>query len=67
MDKRNQVHSASIIIPAWNGKEYIDDCLNSLLAQDYPDFEVIVVDNYSSDGTPQYVAENFPTVPLIPN
>ena len=67
MHKRDQVHPASIIIPAWNGKEYIDDCLNSLLAQDYPDFEVIVVDNGSSDGTPQYVAENFPTVPLIPN
>ena len=67
MGERNEVHPASIIIPAWNGKEYIDDCLNSLLAQDYPDFEVIVVDNGSSDGTPDWVAEHFPAVTLIRN
>ncbi len=67
MDIRDQVHPASIIIPAWNGKEYIDDCLNSLLAQDYPDFEVIVVDNGSSDATPDLVAEHFPTVTVIRN
>ena len=65
MDMRDQVHPASIIIPTWNGKEYIDDCLNSLLAQDYPDFEVIVVDNGSSDATPDWVAEHFPTVTVI--
>ena len=67
MGERDQVHPASIIIPAWNGKEYIDDCLNSLLAQDYPDFEVIVVDNGSSDATPDWVAEHFPTVTVIRN
>ncbi len=67
MDNGKQVHSASVIIPAWNGKEYIDDCLNSLLAQDHPDFELIVVDNGSSDGTPDWVAEHFPAVTLIRN
>jgi len=63
----NQVHPASVIIPTWNGKGYIADCLNSLLAQDYRDFEVIVVDNASSDDTPPHVAEDFPTVTLIRN
>jgi GT2 family glycosyltransferase len=58
---------ASIIIPTWNGIEYIEDCLNSLLNQDYPDFEIIVVDNDSSDGTPDWVAERFPTITLIRN
>jgi GT2 family glycosyltransferase len=58
---------ASVIIPTWNGIEYIEDCLNSLLNQDYPDFEIIVVDNASSDGTPEWVAGRFPTVTLIRN
>ena len=57
----------SVIIPTWNGIEYIEDCLNSLLNQDYPDFEIIVVDNASSDGTPGWVAERFPTVTVIRN
>jgi GT2 family glycosyltransferase len=63
----NQTPLASIIIPTWNGIEYIEDCLDSLLAQDYPEFEVIIVDNASSDGTPEWVAEHFPTVMLIRN
>jgi GT2 family glycosyltransferase len=63
----NQAPSASIIIPTWNGMEYIEDCLDSLLAQDYPEFEVIIVDNASSDGTPEWVAEHFPMITLIRN
>lgn len=63
----NQAPSASIIIPTWNGIAYIEDCLDSLLAQDYPEFEVIIVDNASSDGTPEWVAEHFPMVTLICN
>jgi O-antigen biosynthesis protein len=63
----NQTSLASIIIPAWNGKDYIEACLNSLLAQDYSNFEVIVVDNASKDGSANLVAEKFPTVRLIRN
>jgi GT2 family glycosyltransferase len=58
---------ASIIILTWNGIEYIEDCLDSLLAQDYPEFEVIIVDNASSDGTPDWIVEHFPTIRLIRN
>lgn len=58
---------ASIIIPTWNGKIYLEDCLKSLLSQAYPHFEVIIVDNASSDGTPDWVAAHFPTVTLIRN
>jgi GT2 family glycosyltransferase len=63
----NQMPQASIIIPTWNGRAFIEDCLNSLLSQDYPDFEVIVVDNASTDGTADFVAEKYPTVRLIRN
>jgi glycosyltransferase involved in cell wall biosynthesis len=42
---------ASIVIPAHNEETYIADTLRAVLAQDYSDFEVIVVDNASSDKT----------------
>ncbi|NLK73108.1 MAG: glycosyltransferase [Clostridiales bacterium] len=39
----------SIIIPVYNVEDYIDDCLNSILNQDFSDYEVILVDNASTD------------------
>jgi chondroitin synthase len=41
----------SIIIPAYNSEEWIEECVMSALNQDYPDVEVIVVDNESTDRT----------------
>ena len=41
----------SIIIPAYNVAGYIEVCLNSILAQTFPDFEVIVINDGSSDET----------------
>ena len=41
----------SIIIPAYNVAEYIKPCIESILAQTYTDFEVIAVNDGSSDGT----------------
>lgn len=41
----------SIIIPTFAHKEYVLECINSVLQQDYKQFEVIVVDDGSSDGT----------------
>jgi GT2 family glycosyltransferase len=58
---------ASVIVLSWNGMDYLDDCLNAVLSQDYPDFEVIVVDNGSTDGSPDLVAERFPQVQLVRN
>jgi GT2 family glycosyltransferase len=56
---------ASIIIPHLNGKHHLDDCLGSLRQQTVKAFEVLLVDNGSSDGTQAYVRENFPEVTLI--
>ncbi|MFP4394351.1 MAG: glycosyltransferase family 2 protein [Anaerolineales bacterium] len=58
---------ASVIILTWNGIDYIAACLDAVLAQDYADFEVIVVDNASSDGTADFVAAHYPQVQLIRN
>jgi chlorobactene glucosyltransferase len=41
----------SIIVPARNEEDYIERCLLSLLGQDYPNFEIIAVDDDSSDNT----------------
>jgi chlorobactene glucosyltransferase len=41
----------SILVPARNEEEHIADCVQSLLAQDYPAFEVLVLDDESDDGT----------------
>ena len=41
----------SVIIPMYNVEKYVGDCLDSLLAQTFQDFEVIVVDDCSTDGS----------------
>jgi glycosyltransferase involved in cell wall biosynthesis len=46
----------SVVIPAYNEEKYIATTLDAVLAQDYPDFEVIVVNNNSSDNTAQVIA-----------
>jgi len=41
----------SIVIPVYNGADYLDGCLQSLVDEDYPDLEIIVCDAGSKDGT----------------
>jgi len=41
----------SVLVPARNEEDCIEACVTSLLAQDYPDFEVMVLDDHSSDRT----------------
>ncbi|QEM68160.1 glycosyltransferase [Geobacter sp. FeAm09] len=55
----------SVIIVNWNGINLLRDCLDAVLSQDFSDFEVILVDNGSSDGSPELVQKNYPTVCLL--
>ena len=57
--------TASIIIPHLNGRHHLDDCLNSLRRQTFRDFEVILVDNGSTDGSQEYVRQHFPELRLL--
>ncbi|MGC9522840.1 MAG: glycosyltransferase family 2 protein [Anaerolineae bacterium] len=57
----------SVVIPVWNGRTYLADCLEALLAQRYSGFEVIAVDNASQDGSADFIARHFPAVKLIRN
>jgi glycosyltransferase involved in cell wall biosynthesis len=47
----------SIIMPTFNRKHRIKDAVDSLLAQTYQDFELIIVDDDSSDGTEEFLSE----------
>ncbi|MBR0061052.1 MAG: glycosyltransferase family 2 protein [Selenomonadaceae bacterium] len=52
------IPAISIIIPMYNVEKYIGDCLNSVLEQTFQDFEVILVDDCSTDNSRQ-IAESF--------
>ena len=51
----------SVIVASYNGDRTLKPCLESLLGLNYPDYEVILVDDGSDDTTPQ-IAKQFPTV-----
>ncbi len=59
------MNKISVIIVNYNGKKWLQKCLDSLLTQQYKNFEVIVVDNNSSDDSIQYIEKNYPTVIVI--
>jgi GT2 family glycosyltransferase len=56
----------SVIIVNWNGKQYLPACLDSLLEQSCTDFETIVVDNGSCDGSLELLHSSYPWVRLVP-
>ena len=41
----------SVVLPVYNGMEYIDDCINSLIKQTYDNIEILIVNDGSTDGT----------------
>ena len=55
----------SVIIINYNGQELLEKCLESLFKVDYDDYEVILVDNNSSDGSLKYVTKNFESIITI--
>ncbi|GAA0727052.1 glycosyltransferase family 2 protein [Clostridium malenominatum] len=55
----------SIIIPNYNGEKYLKDCLDSLSKQSFTNFEIIIVDNASTDNSLNIIEENYPGIKLI--
>ena len=58
------MREVSIVIPNYNGKHFLEDCLKSVFGQNIKDQEVIVVDNGSTDGSLEYL-KTFPGVRVI--
>jgi GT2 family glycosyltransferase len=58
----------SVVIVSWNAREYLEQCLTSLSVEvcRYP-MEIIVVDNASTDGSPECVESRFPHVRVVRN
>ena len=55
----------SIIIVNYNGKELLQKCLDSLLKVNYDNFEIILVDNNSTDGSVEFITKNYPSLIII--
>lgn len=49
----------SVIIPNWNGKKFLAECIDSLKEQTFCDFEIILVDNGSTDGSAEFAEERY--------
>ena len=54
----------SLIIVTWNGLHHLQNFLPSVAATNYPDFEIILADNNSTDGSKEWVTEQFPQVKI---
>lgn len=57
--------SASIVVVSYNTSAHIGACLTSLMSLDWPQIEIIVVDNGSTDGSPELIRSSFPDVDLV--
>jgi GT2 family glycosyltransferase len=55
----------SVIIPNWNGRELLGPCLETLYRQQFDDFETVLVDNGSTDGSVSFVETHFPQVTIV--
>jgi len=69
MDRIEEIYEkcplVSIIIPNYNGETFIERCLKSVLNTDYPNFEVIVIDDGSTDNSLKIVKELFGHEPRL--
>lgn len=65
LDNKNP--KVSIIIVNWNCKHLLKACLASVFNQTYKNYEVILVDNASTDGSVEYVKKEFPKTKIIVN
>ena len=57
----------SVIVLNYNGKKFLQECLESLYRQNYPNIEIIFVDNRSTDDSVFFVKNNFPNAIIVEN
>mgnify|MGYP001599241737 CR=1 FL=1 len=54
-----------IVVPVFNRLHFTKACIDTLIAQDYDKFKIIVVDHGSTDGTSEYIQVHFPEVIIL--
>jgi GT2 family glycosyltransferase len=67
MDATTSMPRIAVLVLNWNGRDDTLQCLASLSKLEYPNFEVIVVDNGSIDDSVQAIRQSFPSLLLIEN
>jgi len=55
----------TIVIPNWNGMQWLNGCLKALYDQDLPCFKTIIVDNGSIDSSVQFIKDRYPQVEVV--
>ena len=55
----------SVVIVSWNALPLLQQCLSSVVATDYPDLEIVLADNASTDGSAEWVEATFPSVKIV--
>jgi len=63
MQKKHRL--VSVVIPNWNGREFLPACLSALRSQTYGDFEVVLVDNHSTDDSLALVSKHHPEAKVV--
>ncbi|MBI2600928.1 glycosyltransferase family 2 protein [Candidatus Daviesbacteria bacterium] len=66
LSRQEYRYIVSVIIPNWNGEHLLKLCLPSLKKQTFKDFEIIVVDNGSGDGSIDYIKKYHQKVVVLP-
>lgn len=57
----------TVVIPNYNGMKWVDGCMESLKKQNFKEFDIIVVDNASADGSAEYIEKEYPEALMIKN
>jgi len=59
------MYTFSVIIVSWNALEHLKTFLPSVAETDYPHFEILLADNASTDGSPDWVQEHYPEIRVV--
>ncbi len=57
----------SVVIIHWNKVEYLQKFLPSVVASNYPNLEIVLADNHSSDDSVNFITENYPQIKIVQN
>ena len=65
MSQKSGACGVAVVIPCYNARAWIGEAVESVLGQDLPELDIVVVDDGSSDGSGRFVRDTYPTVRVI--